>query len=37
MDMKTSIYTRIYLRFRNSLLANIGTQIPVKLWNKGPL
>ena len=36
-DMKTFIYKRIIAKFKNSLLENMGTHIPVKLWNKGPL
>ena len=36
-DMKSSLYKRFMLRFRNSLLQNLGTEIPVRLWNKGPL
>ena len=37
MSMITVIYKRMYAKFRTSLLANIGTQIPVRLWNKGPM
>ena len=35
--MKASLYKRFMLWFKNSLLKNLGTEIPVRLWNKGPL
>jgi len=37
ISMKASFYKRFMLRFRNSLLQNLGTEIPIRLWNKGPL
>jgi hypothetical protein len=35
--MITIMYKRLIVKFKSSLLENLGTQIPVKLWNKGPL
>jgi hypothetical protein len=34
--MKAIIYKRFMAQFRKSLLANLGAEIPVKLWNRGP-
>ena len=34
--MKTILYKRLIEQFRKTLLANLGTEIPVRLWNRGP-
>ncbi len=34
--MKTLIYRRFMAQLRQTLLANMGAEIPVKLWNRGP-
>ncbi len=36
IDMITILYKRFIAQFRKSLMVNIGTEIPVQLWNRGP-
>jgi hypothetical protein len=36
IGMIAIIYKRVIAHLRQSLLANFGAEIPVKLWNRGP-
>jgi hypothetical protein len=36
IGMIAIIYKRLIAQLRQSLLANFGAEIPVKLWNRGP-
>ena len=36
IGMITIIYKRFIAQLRKTLMANMGTEIPVQLWNRGP-